>query len=151
MGPVLDQLPILEDQHPVRHQYAAQPVRDQQRGAALRQRSEALKDLGLAAGIEGGGGFVQNQQAGWAVQRAGGGELLPLPTRQIHATERLSQPGVQRPHAGQHVFQPTALYGGAQLGIVLRLAQQDVLAQAPFKAREVLKNRRDAGAPLCQV
>ena len=65
-------------------------VGDKEEGAALVALDDALEDAALGGGIEGGGGFVEEQDGGWAQQGAGYADALGLSFTQSypHFAER---------------------------------------------------------------
>lgn len=60
MRPLLAELSIFKHQHAVSRQDTPEPVCNKQRGTPFGQRNKLLVYLGFAAGVEGGGGFVQD-------------------------------------------------------------------------------------------
>jgi hypothetical protein len=60
-------------------------MRDQQVGesAAALQGVQQVEDLGLHRDVQGGGGFVQQDQLGLGDERPGDGDALPLAAREL--------------------------------------------------------------------
>ena len=66
---------------------------DEEEGATLVALDDALEDAALGGGIEGGGGFVEEQDGGWAQQGAGNADALGLSLTQSYA--HFAQRGVK--------------------------------------------------------
>src|SRR4029077_11022507 len=71
-------LAVGEDHDAVGHAHAGEAVRDENRGLAVRELLEALEDLVLGAGVQRGGGLVENEDLRVAHVGAGDGDLLPF-------------------------------------------------------------------------
>src|SRR4029077_15407517 len=67
------------------HADRGEAVRDKQSGFPIGELCETVEDLKLAAGVEGRGGFIENQNLRVAEVSAGQRHLLPLSARQIHS------------------------------------------------------------------
>ena len=65
---------------------------NEEEGATLVALDNALEDAALGGSIEGGGGFVEEQDGGWAQQGAGNADALGLSLTQSYA--HLAQRGV---------------------------------------------------------
>ena len=65
--------------------HCGQPVGDDKGGAAGHQGVHALLDQGLGAGVDGGGGLVQNQHRRVGHGSPGDGQQLPLALAQVGA------------------------------------------------------------------
>src|SRR4249919_3742870 len=76
---------FVEYQDPVRHPHAAEAMRDQYRGAVVRQFLEALEHLEFAARVQRGGRFVEDHHLRVAHVRACDRDLLPLSPGKVHA------------------------------------------------------------------
>ena len=53
---------VYKNQDSIRHAHGGKTMRDRQRHLALREVSKSLENLAFGSGIEGGGGFVEDQQ-----------------------------------------------------------------------------------------
>ena len=58
---------------------------DEEEGATLVALDDALEDAALGGGIEGGGGFVEEEDGGWSQQGAGYADALGLSFTQSYA------------------------------------------------------------------
>ena len=58
---------------------------NEEEGATLVALDDALEDAALGGGIEGGGGFVEEEDGGWAQQGAGDADALGLSFTQSYA------------------------------------------------------------------
>jgi hypothetical protein len=67
-------------------------VGDDEAGAALHEPLEGRLHEGLALGVEGAGGLVEDEDAGVLEDRAGDREALPLPAGEVDAA--LAEVGV---------------------------------------------------------
>jgi len=85
MSAALDNPPLVHDQDQVGLLDGRQAVGDHQGGAALHDLVQSSLDMPLGLGIEGRGGFVENQQWGILQQGAGNCQALALAARQQYA------------------------------------------------------------------
>ncbi len=76
---------LFQNHDAVRHAYGGEPVRDQQRHLAAGQFGETLEHFVLGAGVQRGGGLVENQKLSIAKVSARQRDFLPLATREVHA------------------------------------------------------------------
>ena len=81
----LDDLPLLQYQNGLCVADGGEPVGDDEHRAALHQGVHALLDELLRAGIDGGGGLVQDQHRGICHGGAGDGQQLALSLAQVCA------------------------------------------------------------------
>ena len=81
----LDDLAALDHQNLIRAANRRQPMRDDERRAALPQRSQAVLNHHLALAVEARRGLVQQQDARVREHRAGDGHALALAARQPDA------------------------------------------------------------------
>src|SRR5262249_44688628 len=80
-----DDVAILEHHNTVSHPHRRKTVRDKQRHLAGCQLGKTLKDLIFAAGIEGGGWLIENQELRISQVCPGESEFLPLASRKVHS------------------------------------------------------------------
>ena len=85
VGATLDDAALLQHHDAVGVLHCAQPVGDDKGGAAGHQGVHALLDQGLGAGVDGGGGLVQNQHRRVRHGSPGDGQQLPLALAQVGA------------------------------------------------------------------
>src|SRR5690606_3288644 len=88
VGPQLHDVPVVDHADPVGAPDRGEAVRDQDGGARAGGVEDAAEDLGLAAHVELGGGLVEQHDARphpHGAERAGEGDALPLPARQVGA------------------------------------------------------------------
>src|SRR5437867_3595034 len=85
MRPLVDNLPALQHEDPLRHPHGREAVRDEHRHPPLGELGEPQEHLVLGAGIERRGGLVQDQHLGVTHVRARQRHFLPLAPRQVHA------------------------------------------------------------------
>ena len=78
--------PALQHQDLVTRHHRAQPVRDDDGGAAPRGRGQRRHDARLRDGVEAGGGLVKHQDGGVLQDGPGDGHPLLLPARQLQST-----------------------------------------------------------------
>ncbi|MNI56600.1 hypothetical protein D3C73_1116120 [compost metagenome] len=78
MRPYRHQLPLIHHCDPVGVFNRGQAMGDHQSGSVLHQARQRLLDQVLTLGIEGAGGFVEEQDRGVHQQRAGDGQALAL-------------------------------------------------------------------------
>ena len=76
---LLHDVPVPHDQDGVRVPDGGQPVGHNEAGAALHHLLEGLLDADLRAGVDGGGGLVQNQHGRQAQHYPGNAQQLLLP------------------------------------------------------------------------
>ena len=75
----------LQHQDLVTRHHGAQPVRDEDGGAAPRGRGQRRHDARLRDGVEAGGGLVKHQDGGVLQDGPGDGHPLLLPARQLQS------------------------------------------------------------------
>ena len=75
----------LQHQDLVTRHHRAQPVRDDDGGAAPRGRGQRRHDARLRDGVEAGGGLVKHQDGGVLQDGPGDGHPLLLPARQLQS------------------------------------------------------------------
>ena len=85
MGAFLDDAAVLHDQDAVGLEHGRQPMRDDQRGAALHQLLQRRLHQRLALGVERRGGLVEQQDRRVAQDGAGNRHALALAAGQRHA------------------------------------------------------------------
>ena len=81
MGPLLEEAAAIDDEDHVGGQDGGEAVRDRDRGAAGEQRFERRLDQPFTGGVEGGGGFVEDEHAGRLEDHPGDGQALLLTAR----------------------------------------------------------------------
>ena len=91
---------VLEDHHLVEGLERDEPVRDQQRGAALAGAHDLPHHLALGERVEVRGRLVEEQEGCVPQQRAGEGEALPLAPRELLAL--LADPRVEPVRQARH-------------------------------------------------
>ena len=95
--------------------HGGQAVGDHQGGAALHQPFEGGLDEGLALGVEGAGGLVEQQDGGVLEEGAGNGDTLTLAAGQAQA--RLAGAGrIAFGQGGDEVMGGSGGGGGLDLG-----------------------------------
>ena len=82
---VFDDLAVFEDDDPVEAGDRGEAVRDDDRSAALHEVLECCLDQLLALGIQGAGGFVQDQDGRVCQNSARNDDSLPLAAGEFHA------------------------------------------------------------------
>jgi hypothetical protein len=82
MGSLFDRATLVHHDDAVGVAHRRQPMGDDQRGAPGAQPGQRLLHQRLVLGIQRAGGFVEQQDARVAQQRAGQRDALPLPARQ---------------------------------------------------------------------
>jgi hypothetical protein len=80
---LLDDLAVVDDQHPVGVADGAQAVGDDKAGAAFHQAQQRLLDAGLGAGVDAAGGLVQDQDGGLGQDGARNGQQLALALAEV--------------------------------------------------------------------
>src|SRR5260370_11534656 len=92
---LLDEAAVLEEDDRVRAAHSREPVRDVNRGAPTRERTQPLEQVVLGLRIQRRRWFVEEQDLRVAHERSRERDLLPLATRQVHpVVEPLAQRGV---------------------------------------------------------
>ena len=139
---------LIEHQNLVRHGHRRQLVSDHHQGVPTAQPGECLGDYLLVLGIQGGGGFINQQDGGVLDQRPGNRNALALTARQLRTAlthrridalrqtfDQLADPGLLRriENLGQA--------GG-------RSADTDVVGNAALKQISVLENLTDLAGQL---
>ena len=105
VGAPLDNAALLQDHDAVGVLNGAEPVSDDKGGAPSHQGVHALLDQGFGAGVNGGGGLVQNQHRRVGHGGPGNGQQLALALAQVGAV-----PGEDRVvPIGQAADEPSAL------------------------------------------
>jgi len=79
----LNDLPVVDDQDPVRLADRAQPVGDDETGSSFHQAQHRLLDLLFRARVHAARGLVKDQDAGIGQDRPGDGQQLPLALAEI--------------------------------------------------------------------
>ena len=77
MSAGLGHAPVLEDDDPLRVAHGGEPVRDHQRRPVPQHRGQVPLDGAFGLGIEGAGGFIQDQDR--RIREEGAGDVDPLP------------------------------------------------------------------------
>jgi len=157
----LHELAVFDDQDAVGHADGAEAVADEDGGFALGEFLEALEDFVLGAGVEGGGGLVEDEELGVAHVGAAEGDFLPLAAAQVHAAvEAAANHLVVAPgQLGDDGVGEALLGGGFDAGLVLALfdaADGEVLAGGELEAHKILEDDADflaqlGGVVLAQV
>ncbi len=124
---------------------------DHQRSTALHNGFEGFLNEGFVLGIEGAGGFVEQQQAGVAHDGAGDGDALALAAGKAHAF--FAQVGVEPIGQGFDEGEGGGgLRGGAHFFIRrVGLAGADVGPGIGGEDDGVLRHHADMAAPLARV
>ena len=157
--PALDDLPLVQDDDLVAVADGAQPVGDDQAGAA--PPAQVVVDALLGRGIQGAGRLVQHQDAGGQRQRPGDLQPLALPAAEVLAA--LLDRAAVTPGPGHDVLVHAGVPGGLdQVGVghgavpqrqvVLHavLEQADVLVHHRQRADQRLPGNRRARPPVEQ-
>jgi hypothetical protein len=152
---VLHDVAVLEDDDAVRTPDGREPMRDEDRRQAARQLEETVEERRLGADVEIGGGLVEHEHAGAALdreQRPGDRDPLPLPARELGALGVLAREGrVQALWQGVDELQRTGTVerGADPLVVVQQLhrAVPDVLAHGQLVVDEVLEDRGHTPPP----
>ena len=85
VGATFDDGAVVEDEDEVGGADGAQAVGDGDSGSALHEGVESLLDGEFAFGVEGGGGFVEDEDGGVAEECAGDGDALSLAAGEVEA------------------------------------------------------------------
>ena len=153
VGANLHELAVFDDQDAVGHADGAEAVADEDGGFAQGQLLEALEDFVLGAGIEGGGGLVEDEELGVAHVSAAEGDFLPLAAAQIHAAVEAAANHlvVAAGQLGDDAVGQALVGGGFDAGLVQALldaAHGQVLAGRQLEAHEILEDDADFLAQL---
>src|SRR3546814_209756 len=157
-----DDAAILDDDDLIGHAHGREAVRDEDGDAVVGQLAEVLEDRRLCGRVHRRGRLVEHQDVGARPhERAGQGDLLPLPAGQLAAlAEPLAELGIEAGRQGLDEGRGHAHVGGFLPALavleVRHVAGADVLADAHLVAREVLEDHADALqqrglVPLLQV
>src|SRR4051794_25325376 len=125
-------------------------MRDDDGGLAAGGVEEAAEDLGFAADVELGGGFVEDDDAGAGVHGghgAGEGDALPLAAGQVGA----AGVGLGQHGGGCGQLVGAGLVQGPVDGVVGCAEGCHVVAQGGLVPDEVLEDGGDAAAPVGEV
>ena len=79
---VLDDAALLHHQDAISLAQVAEPVGDEQQGAAAEMLAQLLHQAAFGVGIEGAGGLIEDHQAGVLQHHAGDGQALLLAAAQ---------------------------------------------------------------------
>lgn len=85
MAALLRNPPVLDDEDAVRILNRAEPVGDDEAGAALHQRFHGLLDMHFRARVDAAGGFIQDQDGRISEDRPCDGQQLALAMAQASA------------------------------------------------------------------
>ena len=85
MGAAFDDFPLAEDEEGNGVADGEKAVGDDETGAAFHETFECFIDKPLAFGAKGGGGFVEQEDAGIGQNGAGDGDALALAAGQLGA------------------------------------------------------------------
>ena len=119
---------------------------DEDGGLVGAETVELVEDLLLGDGIQGGGGLVQDQDVGVAVEGAGDGQLLPLTDGQLNALllKDAHEGGIEATGQMPDVVGGVGLLGGLADLLLLQLladvSEVDVLGDADGVLAEVLED-----------
>src|SRR6185437_16882535 len=83
MSAVLDHPPMIENVDPISGAHRGEPMRNDQGAAPPQYLVQGGEQLVLRPGIKGCGRFIDDQQRGAAIERAGDRHLLPLPAGEL--------------------------------------------------------------------
>ena len=147
MGALGDQSAIFHQQDLVGAADLRQPVRDQQRGAALQDAAHGALDLILGVAVNRAGRVIQHQDARVAQKGACDRDALALAAREHHAA--LADHGVVTVRkAGDKLVRLGFLRGGLDLRLRHRLARAegDIFGDRAREQEDILLNRGDLGA-----
>ena len=137
----------------VGHADRGEAVGDQESHLALGEFGKALEHLELAAGIERGGGLVQDEKLRVAEIGAGEGHLLPLAAGELDSTfeaaaEHLVVAAGELAHDGVGEAFVSGEFDVALLMGLIDAADGDVLAGGHLEAHEVLKDDADLAVEI---
>ena len=156
MAAGFDDLAVVQDQDEVGALDGRQAVRDGEDGATFHGVFQGRLDGPLGFGVEGGGGFVEDQDGGVPQEGAGDGQSLPLPPGEEGAA--LGDGGVVAlRHGGDEVVGVGGLGGGFDLVAGgFGHAVGDVVGDGVVEEEGVLGDESDALAqagegPVAQV
>ena len=85
VGATFDDFAVFEDDDFVETGDGRETVSDDDGGAALHKVAEGVLDGGFGFGVEGGGGFVEDEDGGVFQNGASDGDALTLPTGELDA------------------------------------------------------------------
>ncbi len=147
MRALFDDAAFSQHQDAVGLLHRAQAVRDHERGAAAHQLFQRPLQAGFGVAVDAGGGFVQDQDLGVAIQRAGEGNQLAFAGRKIRAVfvdagiDAAVAGGkeIERADAAQHVFDARP---------VGQVRGRDVAGDRAREEHDVLRDNREAAPEL---
>ena len=145
MGATLDDAAVFNDQDLVRAANGGEAVRDDEGGAAAHQVGEALLNQGFGFGIEAGGGFVKDEDAGIGENGAGDGDALALTSGKPDAA--LADDGVVLVGEGLGKFVDAGDAAGGQKIVLADVGprEHDVVADGAVEQERYPAERRRAG------
>ena len=85
MRAALDDFAAVDHENLIGPANRGQAVRDHEAGTPLHQRQHSLLDVHFGAGVDGAGRLIENQHGRVGQNRAGDGQKLSLPLRQVRA------------------------------------------------------------------
>ena len=85
VGSAFYDLALFDDEDLIGAANGGETMGDDEGGAALHEEVEAVLDEGFGFGVEGAGGFVENEDAGVGEYGAGDGEALALAAGELDA------------------------------------------------------------------
>ena len=140
VGAALDDVSLLDDQDLVGAADGGEAMGDDKGGAALHEEVEAVLDHGFGLGVEGAGGFVENEDARVGENGTGDGDALTLAAGEFDAT--LAYDGVvslgeafgELIDAGDAAGLHELFFGG------LRARKQDILADGAIEEKGFLQD-----------
>ena len=156
MAALLGDATALQDDDVVGHAHGGEAVGDEQGRPPGGELAEALVDLVLGLGVQGGGGLVQHQQLGASRMKPGRGPPSATPP------ESSTRPGEHAPRVVSYCWgrrsitctAPSAARGaGDALRVrqLLHLAEADVVPRGELEAGVVLEDDGDLPAQVLQV
>ena len=146
MGALLDHLAVVKDCNLVAEPAGGQSVADVDGGFVRCNLVEFCVNLGFGDGVQGCGGFIQNQEGSVLVEGAGDGDFLGLAARNLYPfrVKLLVQRRIQA--VGQGV-QPVAEGGFVQAvggpGRVVLPCAGHILPQGEGQQLEILEHHRE--------
>ncbi len=151
MRSLFDDAAFVDDEDSVGVFHRRKAMRDDQNRAVFHQVVNRLLDDGFGLVVQGGRRFVQDDDRRVFHERAGNRDTLFLSARQQNAalSDLRIQPFIQ---SGDKVRQTRVLNRFVQLFVgVIRLAQQNVVADCPVEQEVVLEHNGDILAQIVQV
>src|SRR5687767_10144465 len=106
--------------------------------------TDAGKEVGFGLGVQGGGGLVEDDEGGIAVEGAGDGEFLPLATGKVGTVgEFATEDGVVAVGEALQEGGDAGGFGGVfdavVVGLVVDATESDVVVGGELVADEVLE------------